>query len=36
MAVTALNQPDFRTVSDFRKRHLKALEGLFVQVLKLC
>ena len=35
MAVTALNQPDFRTVSDFRKRHLKALEGLFVQVLKL-
>ena len=36
MAVTALNQPDFRTVSDFRKRHLQALEGLFVQVLKLC
>ena len=35
MAVTALNQPDFRTVSDFRKRHLKALQGLFVQVLKL-
>jgi hypothetical protein len=23
-------------VSDFRKRHLKALSGLFVQVLKLC
>jgi transposase len=36
MAVTALNRPDFRTVSDFRKRHLKALSGLFVQVLKLC
>jgi transposase len=36
MAVTALNQPDFRTISDFRKRHLKALSGLFVQVLKLC
>ena len=36
MAVTALNQPDFRTVSDFRKRHLEALEGLFVQVLRLC
>ncbi len=35
MAVTALNQPDFRTVSDFRKRHLEALEGLFVQVLRL-
>jgi transposase len=36
MAVTGLNQPDFRTVSDFRKRHLGALSGLFVQVLKLC
>ncbi len=36
MAVTALNQPDFRTVSDFRKRHLEALESLFVQVLRLC
>jgi transposase len=36
MAVTALNRPDFRTVSDFRKRHLEALSGLFVQVLKLC
>jgi transposase len=36
MAVTALNRPDFRTVSDFRKRHLRALSGLFVQVLKLC
>src|SRR6202023_103626 len=28
-AVTALNQPDFRTISDFRKRHLEALAGLF-------
>jgi transposase len=36
MAVTGLNRPDFRTVSDFRKRHLPALQGLFVQVLKLC
>jgi transposase len=36
MAVTALNRPDFRTVSDFRKRHLSALSGLFVQMLKLC
>jgi transposase len=36
MAVTGLNQPDFRTVSDFRKRHLLALSGLFVQVLRLC
>ena len=28
--------PNFRTISDFRKRHLTALEGLFVEVLKLC
>jgi transposase len=28
--------PDFRTISDFRKIHLKALSGLFAQVLRLC
>ena len=33
----AANQvPDFRTIADFRKRHLTALEGLFVHVLRLC
>lgn len=36
MAVTALQRPDFRTVSDFRKRHLTALGELFTQVLTLC
>ena len=36
MAVTGLNKPDFRTISEFRRRHLKALSGLFVQVLRLC
>jgi transposase len=36
MSIVALGPPDFRTVSSFRKRHLKALAGLFVQVLKLC
>ena len=36
MAVTALQQPDFRTISDFRKRHLSALGALFGQVLVLC
>lgn len=36
MAVTGLNRPDFRTISDFRKRHLTALSNLFVQVLWLC
>lgn len=36
MAVTARQSPDFRTISDFRKRHLSALGGLFTQVLRLC
>jgi transposase len=36
MAVTGMQKPDFRTISDFRKRHLTALAGLFGQVLKLC
>lgn len=35
-AVTGMQRPDFRTISDFRKRHLPALADLFVQVLKLC
>jgi transposase len=35
-AVTGMQRPDFRTISDFRKRHLAALSGLFQQVLKLC
>src|SRR6266852_6658784 len=34
--LAAGNQPDFRTVSDFRKRHGAALAGLFEQVLRLC
>jgi transposase len=36
MAVTARQQPDFRTISDFRKGHLPALSELFTQVLQLC
>jgi len=34
--LTANQQPDFRTISDFRKDHLLALEELFVEVLGLC
>ena len=34
--IVALDPPDFRTISDFRKRHLTALGELFLQVLKLC
>jgi transposase len=33
--LAAGNRPDFRTLSDFRKIHRKALEGLFEQVLRL-
>lgn len=33
--LAAGNEPDFRTISDFRKIHLEALEGLFEQVLEL-
>jgi transposase len=33
--LAAGNQPDFRTISDFRKLHLAALSGLFEQVLRL-
>lgn len=35
--ILAANQhPDHDTIADFRKRHLKALAGLFVEVLRLC
>lgn len=34
--LAAGNQPDFRTLSDFRKQHGVALSGLFEQVLRLC
>ncbi|MEI7482929.1 MAG: IS1182 family transposase [Elusimicrobiota bacterium] len=35
--ILAANQrPDFRTISDFRKQHLRALSGLFKQVFQLC
>lgn len=33
--LAAGNHPDFRTISEFRRRHLAALEDLFVQVLRL-
>ncbi len=36
MAVTGLNKPGFHAISEFRRRHLAALQGLFVQVLLLC
>src|SRR4051794_33789737 len=33
--LAAGNQPDFRTISDFRKIHLATLESLFEQVLQI-
>ena len=33
--LAAGNEPDFRTIADFRKTHLTALKGLFEQVLRL-
>lgn len=36
MAVTGRQFPNFRTINEFRLRHLAALGELFVQVLTLC
>jgi transposase len=33
--LAAGNEPDFRTIADFRKRHLIALQGFFEQVLQM-
>jgi transposase len=35
MMIVAGDAPDFRTISEFRRRHLNALAALFVQVLQL-
>jgi transposase len=34
--LAAGNEPDFRTISEFRRRHGPALAELFTQVLRLC
>src|ERR1700726_5022165 len=36
ISIVALDAPDFRTISEFRRRHLRALAGLFKQILQLC
>jgi len=36
MYLSAMQRPDFRTISDFRKNHLKELSEFFVQVLRMC
>src|SRR5204862_273498 len=35
-AVTGRETPDFRTIAAFRRRHLRALRGVFVEVVRLC
>src|SRR5215208_1922196 len=34
--LAAGQHPDHDTIAEFRRRHLKALSGLFVQILRLC
>ena len=36
MVVTGMNKPDHRPIAAYRRRHAKALEALFVQVVSLC
>jgi hypothetical protein len=35
MAIVGQERPDFRTISDFRTRHLEAFKDVFVQVVRL-
>ena len=34
--LSARQRPDFRTISNFRKRHIKQLKGLFRQIVNIC
>ena len=36
MSIVGFDAPDFRTISEFRKRHLEALNALFTQIRHLC
>lgn len=36
MYLSALQQPDFRTINRFRKENIDLLKGLFIQVVRLC
>jgi transposase len=36
MMVSGMTKPDHRAIATFRKRHTKAIEGLFNQVVSLC
>ena len=34
--LAANQQPDFRSIARFRRRHLAAIEELFVQTVRVC
>ena len=36
MYLSSMYRPDFRTINDFRKNNIEAVEQLFVEVLKIC
>ena len=36
MYLSCMYHPDFRTINDFRKNNIEAVEQLFVEVLKIC
>lgn len=36
MYLSALQQPDFRTINRFRKDNIEILKGLFVQIVRFC
>lgn len=36
MYLSSMYKPDFRTINDFRKDNVKAVEQLFIEVVKLC
>lgn len=36
MYLSAIQQPDFRTINRFRKDNIDILKGLFVQIVRLC
>lgn len=36
VVLAAGNRPDFRTINEFRRRHIKTLPGIFAQILQFC
>lgn len=34
--LAGMQKPDFKTIAEFRKKHLEELSGLFVEILRIC